>query len=537
MEKHEVTSQFVFDGSSLWDEKGTYSVPSKDGATRKLFFITPPDPERLERLAALANKFRPDKDGGETEKKFLEEHILWPRQVLFAPPPSVTWPAIPKSFLFGEDSSPEKALSAVRRGRLRKSVWFLSDKSRATMTRQERGDASALLRSMADLAGAVAFLHGKGFACCGLSDETVLLDTAHGRAFLIGAENFWAPDFPSPPPSVPIAYAAPELLGPGRTKGKPDLQALRDADLHALAVLFYRLLLRRHPLVGPKLTYGADALFIEDPDDASNRPDNLNVTIQELGDPLERLFLDAFTHGLRVPRERPTALRWENALKTALQRLEERKGNVTTAKQASLAKRREGVRDGEITPSGAGSGTVNLNKDAKEEALRTWKLRLEWRRTEKFDLDVSAFLRRGERGAASSKDMIFYGNLTHDSNSVRILEDAPSDSQQKAEKIMIVERDLIPADVSRIDFVVSAYYANRPEYVFKEVDGPVLSVCDGDDDVLMSVDLRKEFGDCSACVAASLIRRDGQMALTGKGHGYRGGLNAVCARYGIPVTR
>jgi len=97
-------------------------------------------------------------------------------------------------------------------------------------------------------------------------------------------------------------------------------------DLHALAVLIYQLLLRRHPLRGPKvncaasteendrLSMGARALFIEHPTDASNRPADLKVAAQQLGSYLYPLVLRAFVDGLHQPECRPTAEDWEQAL-------------------------------------------------------------------------------------------------------------------------------------------------------------------------------------------------------------------------------
>jgi hypothetical protein len=99
-----------------------------------------------------------------------------------------------------------------------------------------------------------------------------------------------------------------------------------ETDLHSMAVLIYEYLLTRHPLNGPKhipdveaeeedfLLMGPQAVFIEDPNDKSNRPDDLAVTIHDLGPYLEALFLKAFSTGLHAPKERPTAMEWEQGL-------------------------------------------------------------------------------------------------------------------------------------------------------------------------------------------------------------------------------
>jgi hypothetical protein len=95
-----------------------------------------------------------------------------------------------------------------------------------------------------------------------------------------------------------------------------------------MGVLLYELLLKRHPIarqkpVAPGLTpemdeflaMGEKALFIEHPDDPSNRPDPPpRVTVQDLGAPLASLFRRLFIEGLHEPSRRPTAADWETAL-------------------------------------------------------------------------------------------------------------------------------------------------------------------------------------------------------------------------------
>ena len=105
-----------------------------------------------------------------------------------------------------------------------------------------------------------------------------------------------------------------------------------NTDLHSLAVLIYEILFLRHPLEGPRifsenvteddeLRYGKSAVFIEDPKDDSNRPDNLWPTIDAVGEDLSTLFIRALCAGLHAPELRPTALEWEDALSRVLDRL------------------------------------------------------------------------------------------------------------------------------------------------------------------------------------------------------------------------
>ena len=114
-------------------------------------------------------------------------------------------------------------------------------------------------------------------------------------------------------------YMAPEVV---MGRAQPSIAT----DLHALAVLIYETLLLRHPLEGGRsldpdpqkdddLILGSQALFVEDPGDASNRlrPPPL-VPFERLGPHLAPLFLRAFGEGLRHPAARPSAGAWEQAL-------------------------------------------------------------------------------------------------------------------------------------------------------------------------------------------------------------------------------
>src|SRR5438105_13374886 len=98
-------------------------------------------------------------------------------------------------------------------------------------------------------------------------------------------------------------------------------------DQHALAVLIYQYLLRRHPLDGKRipnartaeeqelLSFGSQALFCENPTDQSNRPEEREyVPSAALGPFLNDLFQRAFVKGLHAPNDRPSALEWVRGL-------------------------------------------------------------------------------------------------------------------------------------------------------------------------------------------------------------------------------
>lgn len=179
-----------------------------------------------------------------------------------------------------------------------------------------------------------------GLAHSDLSYNNILIDPVTKSANIIDLDGLVVPGM-FPPEVIGTAdFIAPEVLSTKHLDIKDPKRALpnQKTDLHALAVLIYMYLLRRHPLKGSKvwdldaekdelLTMGEKALFIEHPTDATNRvkPDQLRKWDAFWGDPaklpytvtgpyLTELFNRAFIDGLHNPMLRPIANEWETAL-------------------------------------------------------------------------------------------------------------------------------------------------------------------------------------------------------------------------------
>ncbi len=172
----------------------------------------------------------------------------------------------------------------------------------------------------ANLARAVGRLHSLGICHSDLSPITVLANPIDGSAYLLGCESVVLPlpDAVSFQVIRSQQYMAPEWI-------TEEWKFTTLADLHALSVLIYQILMSRHPLIGPKihssdpeederLSFGSEALFIEHPTDRSNRPKRMLLTSENLGPEIWRLMKRAFIEGLHRPVERPTAMEWERAL-------------------------------------------------------------------------------------------------------------------------------------------------------------------------------------------------------------------------------
>ena len=210
---------------------------------------------------------------------------------------------------------------------------FIGRENRALLEKfapAELGDFRNFFALCVQMARAVARLHNAGLAHSDLSPNNVLVDPTRGVSIVIDVDSLVVEGLFPPDVAGTKGYIAPEVLSTAHLPIRDPQRKHPNArtDLHALAVLLYQYLLRRHPLDGKRippqaktaeeqelLSYGSEALFCEHPTDASNRPEEKTyVGCATLGPPLHDLFQRAFVKGLHAPNDRPSALEWVRGL-------------------------------------------------------------------------------------------------------------------------------------------------------------------------------------------------------------------------------
>jgi hypothetical protein len=274
------------------------------------------DPNRMKRLEAILGRFNPTTDP--VTGKHFEELFCWPTGIVVSPKFGVMTPAYSKNFFFAD--GPWK-------GKEKEGKWFSSPKLRRMLPATERGHWLNYLRLCQLMARAVRKLHLTGLAHSDLSCKNVLVDPAGGRCAVIDIDSLVVPGVFPPDVLGTPGYIAPEVLATQNLAMDDRQRKLPSnlTDLHALAVLVYEYLLRRHPLRGPKvngktteedefLSMGSKSLFIEDPTDSSNHVTGLAVGYRQLGPYLPGVIEQAFVKGLHQPADRPGADAWEDAL-------------------------------------------------------------------------------------------------------------------------------------------------------------------------------------------------------------------------------
>lgn len=316
--------------------KYTYFAPDKSYVVQ--FFNDPSvtnDPNLRKRIEAIIGKYNPtlsESSGGakgnsEVMANYFSAKYCWPTAIVAEPEFGIVCPAYPSNYFFADKASFIPELCKDLRGKDKKSNWFTSPRLRRFLNEDELGDFRSMLQVSISLARSIRRMHQAGLAHSDLSFNNVLIDPTSGGCVVIDIDSLVVPGVYPPEVLGTNGYIAPEVLESMFLPfGDPNRKLpCTSTDLHSMAVLIYEYLLLRHPLRGPKcysddpnvddyLCMGPNALFIENPDDRSNRPRDLDITIKDVGPKLEKLFIKAFVDGLHEPRERPSAMEWERAL-------------------------------------------------------------------------------------------------------------------------------------------------------------------------------------------------------------------------------
>lgn len=304
------------------------------------FFREPADAATRERLEMITGPYRErifNQEGGD----YLQKLYCWPTAVVeHRGRLGVVAPFYRDCFFFAHGSRNNDMLGI--KGKDKDGKWFASANNRNKfLDPKELGDWMMHLKVCIMLARAVRRMHMAGLSHSDLGYKNCLIDPTSGQACLIDIDGLVVPGKHPPTVVGTPDFIAPEVVATAHLDKNDPARKLpsRTTDLHALAVLIYMYLLYRHPLRGDKihdihdtqrdetLGMGAKALFIEHPQDDSNRikterlkpselpwKDTAQIPYHVCGPYIAALFARAFIDGLHQPSARPTADEWEHAL-------------------------------------------------------------------------------------------------------------------------------------------------------------------------------------------------------------------------------
>lgn len=183
----------------------------------------------------------------------------------------------------------------------------------------------SVLLACLHLADAFHALHSKGLCYKDISLGNLFLEPGSGQILICDNDNVDVDGRDLGSVLGTPGFMAPEIL---LGRARPGAAS----DLHALAVLIFRLLTRHDPFRGAlelaircldeparRRLYGEDPVFIFDPLDPRNRPDPQQHAAALLTWPiyppeLQALFVQSFGPGLKDPAQRALTGQWQRAL-------------------------------------------------------------------------------------------------------------------------------------------------------------------------------------------------------------------------------
>lgn len=192
---------------------------------------------------------------------------------------------------------------------------------RATKKTVRFTSLTASITAAINIVNAFRQLHRAGKSYQDLNDGGFFINVETGAVLVCDCDNI-APDGSNFGIGGKPGYMAPEIV---RGIAKPNVQT----DKYSLAVVLFKFLFRGDPMEGEKVVkdicltesselkhYGQNAVFVYDPDDASNRPvrgihDNVIKFWRLYPDYIRNAFIRSFTTGIREPSKRIIENEWQ----------------------------------------------------------------------------------------------------------------------------------------------------------------------------------------------------------------------------------
>ncbi len=153
-----------------------------------------------------------------------------------------------------------------------------------------------------------------------------------------------------------------------------------------------------------------------------------------------------------------------------------------------------------------------------------------------FDLDAAAFLLTEGGRVSRQEDFVFYGNLTHPSESVKHLGDNLTGAGDGDDEQIKVDLAKVPDSITKIAFTATIYEAEARRQNFGQVNNAFIRIYnEANGEELLRYDLGEDFSIETAVVFGELYKNGAEWKFNAVGNGFQGGLAALCANYGVEV--
>ena len=148
-----------------------------------------------------------------------------------------------------------------------------------------------------------------------------------------------------------------------------------------------------------------------------------------------------------------------------------------------------------------------------------------------IDCDASALLQGGK--LAGKSDIIYFGNLTHSSGTVRHMGDNLTGAGDGDDEQIVIDLAKVPAQYDRIVLVVNIYQAVQRRQNFGMIRNAFIRIVDGrTNQEMCRYDLSEDYTGMTAMIFGEVYRHDGEWKFNAIGQGTTDpGLGELARRY------
>ena len=151
-----------------------------------------------------------------------------------------------------------------------------------------------------------------------------------------------------------------------------------------------------------------------------------------------------------------------------------------------------------------------------------------------FDLDASAFMLLESGKVRSEADFIFYNQMDSTCGSVNHTGDNRTGEGDGDDEAIKVDLSKIPKEIQKIAITVTIdEFEERKQSFGQAANAFIRIVNDETNNEVVRYDLTEDYSTETAMVFGELYRHAGEWKFRAVGQGYNGGLNAMCAQYGV----
>ena len=151
-----------------------------------------------------------------------------------------------------------------------------------------------------------------------------------------------------------------------------------------------------------------------------------------------------------------------------------------------------------------------------------------------FDLDATVLCLDANNKLASKNDIVYFGNLKHPSGGITHLGDNLTGAGEGDDEVILVDLPKIPAQISKLVFVVTIYQAIKRKQDFGQVENAfVRLVNQADNKELARYNLSgNDYTQMTAMTLAEVYRHQDDWKMAAIGNGFRvEGLQDIVRKY------